>query len=288
MTGIILISMAITLLLGMFFWRNSPVQLSLSRGQSVVEVCLVLLQLIQELQRHRGLSSVILDGQSGFDEELELTERTLQQSFFALADQYGGRHPVFGSRQWHGVLGEWDELRNTWRALDFVANLFAHNEVVLGLVSVLQQAVAEQPAKLGSKRMLVITQWAPLLEHMGMLRALGMHLLSLQQANADERVSLLVSDHLQYIELAMGQLADQVPDHSVLVASRALIARVANLTGPGEKSFNAQSYYEEMTAMIDQWYRMIRTQLIEVRPFRMPCFLRALARQESATDTPAA
>jgi hypothetical protein len=50
----------------------------------LIEVCLVLLGLIQDLQLHRGLSGALLDRRKDFLAELDANELKLQRSLQAL------------------------------------------------------------------------------------------------------------------------------------------------------------------------------------------------------------
>ena len=261
MIAVFLLAMAIALLLVLFFWRSG--QCSSSRSQRSVDVCLVLLNLMQELQRHRALSIAVLDGQFEFRKELGLTEHMLQRTLHALADQYGDRHAIFSSEQWHIVLRHWESLRNNWRELDFVTNLFAHNEIVLGLIGILQALADDEPKRLGANRVQIITHWPHLIEHLGMLRTLGVHSLSQKDPLSDARINLSITDHWQHATQELTQLSEKIPDASIVTSSEMLLRRVALLTEDSAQTYNAQTFYEDMTTLIDQWYRMITSQITQ-------------------------
>lgn len=233
-----------------------------TRGRHSLDLCLLLLQLVRDLQRHRGLSVATLDGNSEFGGQLATNEGALQQSFAALAEQYADSRALFNSPQWPTVLRHWRSLHGNWRELDFMTNLFAHNEVVLGLICLLQTQAQQQPSLLGARRLQIISQWPPMLEHLAMLRALGMHALSHADRSETARVGLALSGHRQQVKQTLCQLADKVPDKPLLSSSEALLRRAAALAQGEQQGDSPQRYYDDMTALIDRWYRLMNAQLL--------------------------
>ncbi len=231
------------------------------KNQHSVDVCLVLLHLVREMQRHRVISVAIHNGEANFRDEMALTEHSLHRSMHSLAEQFGEKHHVFSSPQWQTVQGRWESLRNNWRDLDFVTNLFAHNEVVLGLIGVLQTLADDEPKCLGDNRFQIINHWLPLIEHLGMLRTLGVHTLSQSDPLEESRISLSISDHSQHASQALLQLSKNIPDDSIVSTSESLLRRVLQLTEESATTYSTQTFYDEMTALIDRWYQLITRQV---------------------------
>ena len=261
MIAVIFVAGAIVFLLALICWRTGVCFLPALRRQHSVELCLLLLHLIQELQRHRGLSVAILDGQTGFHHELDVTDGMLQRSLHALAEQYGKRHPIFSSPRWQNLLGHWESLRNNWRELDVVTNLFAHNEVILELILVLQLLADDQINLIGANRAQIIIQWPPLIEHLGMLRALGVHALSQKNLLEDSRIRLSLADHRQNAMQALIRVSDKIPNADIVGSSKMLLLHIDQLTEGGGPIYSVQAFYEEITTLIDQWYGMITSQI---------------------------
>ncbi|WP_078119481.1 nitrate- and nitrite sensing domain-containing protein [Thiosocius teredinicola] len=230
---------------------------SATRRQRAVEICLVALNLMQDLQLHRGLSGAVLDGESAFNSELDATEHKLQRSLYALASHYGEKHPVFRSPQWRIVLGRWESLRNNWRDLDFYTNLEVHGDVIIGMVGILKVLATDNAKLLGAEKAEILKEWPRLMEHLGILRAWGLHLLA-RNGEAEERVIKTMQVSRSAAGQIMKDVADTVPDPSALSLTRdALLHARAIIENPGNGT-EPQSYYAQMTVVIDRWYGMIR------------------------------
>jgi len=239
------------------FWMRISV-----RRRYVTEVSLGMLQVMQMFQRHRGLSMAILNHRNEFEDELRQTETTLSRSLHALKDQYSSHHPVFATERWQSLLSHWNTLCNNWRQLDFMTNLYAHNEVILGQLGVLQTIAQEQFSLLGPERSRIISSWPSIVEHLGMLRALGMHTLSQDIDDSDTRVGLAISDHIQQARQGLDLVRPNLPDNSLVAMTEALLRRVSKLSSEQKESDSAQYYYADITDIIDRWYRMMNTELI--------------------------
>lgn len=233
----------------------------LRHRRRVTEVSLVLLSFMQDLQMHRGLSCAVLDGQGDFlGERTEVGEK-LQRSLHELADIFGASHPVFRGEQWHRLLARWDSLYNNWRSLDFHTNLTVHSELVLGLVAILRILADENSAKLGPEWREVITEWPPMVEHLGMLRAIGVHMLGRPAPSHDLKVRVSLKVHLHEARSTLARVESVLHDSQLAAASHQLIHRVSALAGDPPPMATAQRFYTEMTRLIDDWYALIRAQL---------------------------
>ena len=233
-----------------------------AQRQQTVEIPLVLLNLVQDLQLHRGLSGAVLAGQTDLNGELDACGHKLERSLYALADQYGERQPIFKSPQWRTVLGRWESLRNNWRELDFHTNLLVHSELVTGLTGILRSFAADHADRLGADRSQMLATWPTLIEHLGMLRGLGMCLLSSRDEDPATPVHASLADYLQRARQALATIADTVNDHPTLVTSERALRRVAWLLDGNAGRYHTYPFYEEMTAVIDGWYRLISTRML--------------------------
>lgn len=234
-----------------------------ARHQRVCEVALILLNLLQDLQLHRGLSGAALSRQAEFRGELHAVEHKLQRSLYMLAERYGDNHPVFRELRWRILLGHWEALRGNWRALDFQTNLEAHGEVILELLGILRMLGAENARLLGHERARMIASWPKLIEHFGVLRALGLRLLSRPDPVKDPDLSTSMKTHLQSARCALDRVRQSAQDPAPLEASQRALRRIEELLAGQLQGADAEAYYDEMTALIDDWFRLIRRR---VRP----------------------
>lgn len=226
-----------------------------------IEVCRALLQMICDLQRHRGLSIAVIGGDTRFDDERFHSEKALHHAIQGLTDKYAGIHPVLRTGQWEGVVTHWRSLCNNWRFLDFVTNLYAHNDVIMGCIGVLHAVVKKQSRLLGEKRVDILLEWPTLIEHLGMLRALGMHMLS-RDADGDKQATLAMTDHRQHVVQSLKLLNGQLPDPTIQSATENLLRRVAVLCDGNLDNYSAQNYYTDITSVIDRWYQMMNSQIM--------------------------
>lgn len=221
-----------------------------------------LIGLMQGLQLHRGLSGAVLDGESGFADDLDAVEQKISRSLHALAEHHGENHPILRHEQWQAVLDRWQSLSLGWRELDFYTNLFAHNEVIRGLVSVLQILSANFGTHLCPQQGELIKRWPVLIEQLGVLRALGLHALTYPDAPRDGRVRQAMRDYLGYARKGLVQLDASNVNPATIDATRYVLLQVEDLFRQASASQTPQGYYAALTDVIDAWYHDLQQQLV--------------------------
>lgn len=226
------------------------------------EVSLVLLSLMQDMQLHRGLSCTVLDGRVDFVRELDAVGGKLQRALHTLEDQYGSRHAVFARGEWQALRDRWEALYRNWRDLDFFTNLNAHSELVLGVVEILRLFAEEHAALLGTQRVAVIRAWPPMVEHLGMLRALGLYSLAATDDLADQRHQAAMTSHYHAACRTLSAAARCEADDLVVSESEAMLHAVEAMLQDAQQRSDAQAYFHHMTAVIDAWYASIRSRLL--------------------------
>lgn len=232
-----------------------------TRRRRVCEVILVLFNLMQDLQLHRGLSGAVLGGQGAFRGEFEAVQYKLQRSLHALADHYGDKHPVFRSAQWRIVLGRWESLRNNWRELSFDTNLALHGEVVVGLIGILRVLGSENSALLGDERSRVVRSWPRLVEHLGMLRALAIRYIGGAGGQHDPALEAALRSRLQMVRCSLQHVAPHTNDPSVVAASEAALQILSQALDGRADLWDGLAVHAEMTRLIEDWFGLIRTRI---------------------------
>lgn len=235
--------------------------LSRLRRRRLCEVSLVLLHLIQDLQLHRGLSGAVLLGDGRFRMELDAVEYKLQRLLHALAAHYGERHSVFREAQWRTVLGRWESLRNNWRDLNFATNLAVHGEVIVAVLGILRRLASDNAQLLGEERAQVLRLWPALAEHFGILRALGLHLLCGPGAGQDPTVQHALRSEMQTAAFKLQAVTPGVHEPGPVAAGEAALQNVAWVLDGTLGAADAERFYEDMTGVMDAWYRMIRSRI---------------------------
>ncbi|MCB1803234.1 MAG: hypothetical protein KDI82_16200 [Gammaproteobacteria bacterium] len=228
------------------------------RRLRIVQVNLVLLSLMQDLQQHRGLSGAVLDRQDAFRDERIAVAAKLQRSLIAIGDQYGDRHAVFRSDEWQALLVRWQALSANWHDLDFATNLTAHRELVLSVVAIVQTLALQHMNCLGERRTRIATEWTPLVEHLGMLRALGLHRLGTRPDIDDDRLPGVFRHHLHELRSVLASVAAEVGDELPLMDRSARLVEVIVALRDGTSRQTPASYLQLTTRHIDDWYAAIR------------------------------
>lgn len=225
-------------------------------------VCQELIGLMQGLQLHRGLSGAVLDGENGFADDLDAVEQKISRSLYALSDHHGENHPILRHEQWQAVIDHWRSLSLDWRELDFYTNLFAHNEVIRGLVAVLQVLSAHFGTHLCPQQGELTKRWPVLIEQLGVLRALGLHYLTYPHASRDRRVKQAMHDYLGYVRTDLKGLDPRIVNPATVDATRHVLTRVEEVLNPSFSPATPQDYYVATTGVIDAWYRDLQHQLV--------------------------
>lgn len=232
------------------------------RRQRLTEVCIAMLSLMQDLQSHRGLSCAVLDGQSTFDEELSAVGAKLQRSLHAFGEQFGENHSVFRSENWEQVLACWDSLQCNWRDLDFHTNLSVHSELVLRVAGNLRRIGEENARVLPPACIRVLGEWPTMVEHLGVLRAIGVQRLGHPDEPMELRLAALYRVHLHEARSTLACVADDFAAPELLAAGGRVVELAASLRAELPKGVDAVGYFAELTAVIDAWYALTRRRLL--------------------------
>jgi hypothetical protein len=227
----------------------------------VVEISVALLSLMQELQLHRGLSCALLDDLASFDGELDAAGNKLQRSLKAFEEQFSAREVVFRDEHWRNLVNRWNSLHSNWRELDFHLNLSVHSELVLGVVDVLRRFAENDTSHLQPVCVEIISEWPQMVEHLGMLRAIGLHRFGHPSGQLDPSTAALLRVHLHEARSVVASVEDGFDAPELLAASCHGITLAARLRDGVPDDTDAEGYYELVTSVIDGWYAHIRRRL---------------------------
>ena len=234
------------------------------RRRRIVEVSIALLSLMQDLQSHRGLSCAVLVGQSTFEEELSAVGSKLQRSLHVFGEQYNERQTVFRSVDWDRLFARWESLRCNWPSLDFHTNLTVHSELILGIVGILRHMGQDNVRPLPPPCVRVLAEWPTMVEHLGLLRAIGVHRLGHPDEPMELRLAALYRIHLHEARSTLASVADEFDSPALLEAGGRAVEHAADLRAGLPKGVDASGYYAEMTNVIDAWYALMRQRLLSI------------------------
>jgi hypothetical protein len=227
----------------------------------MTDAALVVLDLMQDLEQHRGLSCAVLSGRRDARDDCEAIGEKLQRSLVAASDPTAGLQALFGSFAWQQLLAGWESLRHGWRGLDFHTNLTVHSGLVLDLVRMLHNVADARREAAGERQSRVIREWPPMVEHLGMLRALGLHLIAEPAGFDDARLCGTFRTHLHEARSTLAATADLLDGSSLVFVSEEAVAAVIALRERVLPGAGPRGYHDTMTRAIDAWYAQTRAQL---------------------------
>ena len=234
---------------------------SARRRRRVTEAALVLLSVMQDLQVHRGLSGALIDRQTAFRDQREAIAERLSRSLAGVNEQFGARHPVFRSPAWQQVLERWASLHHHWRELDFPTCLDAHSELVVAITDIIGMLGDTSREDLGDERTQVMIEWPVMTEHLGMLRATGLHLIGDPASVADPTITDRLRYHLHEARSCLAAAASLLDGDDLPTATQRVIDAVVALRNEHPPSADAQGFYDITTDLIDRWYVAVRGRL---------------------------
>jgi hypothetical protein len=100
-----------------------------------------------------------------------------------------------------------------------------------------------------------------MVEHLGMLRALGLHLIGNRAARADPHLCAVFNEHLHEARSTLASTADSFDGPRLHDDSEQAIARVIALRDDQAGAADPQAYHAAMTRLIDTWFQAIRERL---------------------------
>lgn len=241
-----------------YCWKGHYCPGEHKKQRITIDISLSLLQLVQDLQRHRGMSMVIINNNKEFTDEFTRDifgiEKQIQYSLKYLQEYYAAHQRILKNDQWLALLHKWVSLKACWRDLDFISNLFAHNEVINEIIDVIQKLAEKENHRLGKERTQLLSQWPQLIEHLGMLRALGVYALSSQSHSNLMNISLTMADHKQQAKQILSHETSRVSNRLLFNNTEAMLRQIDDMLVNSNLNESVKSFYNDMTLLIDCWY----------------------------------
>lgn len=232
----------------------------LRRRRRIVEFSLVLLLLIQDLQQHRGLSGATLVRKDQFRDERAAIAEKLGRSLREVSQHFASKSLALNPDDWLLLQARWDSLSNNWQELDFHTNLEVHSELILSLVEILRCIAEGHKDDLATTRCRVLSEWPMLIEHLGMLRALGLYVLAQPDTLPSVPFDRSLGTSLHETRSTLACTSDMPEAQPMIAISEAAVGYVIALR-TGQSGLESSDYMRTMTSTIDGWYRLIRIRL---------------------------
>ena len=232
----------------------------LRRRRRIVEFSLVLLSLIQDLQQHRVLSGALLVRKDQLRDDRAAVAEKLGRSMNEVSQHFASKSFALNPDDWLSLRARWDSLGNNWQELDFHTNLEVHGELVMSMVAILRCLAHGHEDDLATTRRRVLSEWPTLIEHLGMLRALGLYVLAQPGALSDASVGRSLGTSLHETRSTLACTSDMPEARPMIAVSDVAVGYVIALRA-GQAAFESTDYMRVMTSTIDGWYRLTRMRL---------------------------
>ncbi len=220
--------------------------------------------LMSFLQRHRGLTTRFLSGESRQNDSIERVQREVSDQ----VNKTEHISPKMGTDEaWLNLTRHWSKLSHQYRQLDVEQNITQHTALIRGVFALIDQVASSSHFKSGrSKHDLKLhTLWRELLiaaEHLGQVRAIGMSILSRGYASRSNRKKLLyVSTKVkESCEIAWINQSPNEKQKSLLIQIMQLVAKDLQEEYPKVES---EYFFNLCSGLIDSLFGQY-DELIEV------------------------
>ncbi|MBR9869171.1 MAG: hypothetical protein GYB20_14620 [Oceanospirillales bacterium] len=238
--------------------------------RSAIEQLRLLRVLLADFQKHRGLSTGILSGDSSLQNDLSITRNQLDKSI-SQALQLETRHQP----QWHILIKQWQQIRQGSES-NPAANLLSHHELIRNTTFLIEDIASEldlssNSAQLGNlsciwREVVQTAEWT------GQARALGTGIAAGKASSAAQRVRLRflhakikqLSTHA-FVTLAQsetGLLNLQQPQHTINEFLLCLEEELLNCEYP---KIEAKLFFDQATLAINDLLGMLDAALTDLQ-----------------------
>lgn len=166
------------------------------RQHDGVQWCEALQNLVMHMQRHRGLSSMWLNGDASATARLHAERQQVDRlihTLNALPDHNLSAADVLPRAQWQAFCADWRQLCDTLDTLDAAASIARHTDMVAHVLNWLR-AIGEASLSADSRDMawvsVLVDQLPALSEALGQARAISVGIATRGQCTAVARVRL--------------------------------------------------------------------------------------------------
>ena len=232
---------------------------------------------VKNMAVHRGMSSAYLSGEESYLNKLPGVEKKIDSDLAATLSQLNEYSFLDVDGELASISKKWRDLQSENLDLTQAESVRRHNSLIQETLELIQKIANNSNLKLNGKldsnyMLSAITEDIPkLTNHLGILRAVGVGVLSSREINADERNKILlnleaVKDSFSKLKFGKGVISEQNGElNSRLQSSydkafksvEQSISMVTNqILNTAEFTIFADKYFSDMTQAIDQVYAL--------------------------------
>lgn len=185
----------IGLLLGLAILRAWRVESPSRRSQRGIALNTDLRKLVQDIQLHRGMASIVLNGDVSFTPRLKVKQSEITHELRGLTDRLTENHDLVVGEPWSVIQSGWAQLQSQVFQMSVPESFEAHSALVLRVVHLMADVAERSHSDLGTPvaRPLSEMLWRrlpELAEDLGKARAIGSGIAAARKVAGVDRIRL--------------------------------------------------------------------------------------------------
>ncbi len=269
--------MIIAVVFGLFFYglHRSLRRQDRLHAESNLQQLLLLRALTSDLQKHRGLTSAVLNGDASMTQDMENIRQRVNQHI-ATAESCKSTH----KETWLGIIDHWSRMREG-RSQDTENNLKQHNLIIRNCIFLMEDIACEVDLTQGKAELAYLTciwrEVIPAAEWVGQARALGASIAATGYSSPAQRVRLQFL--YEKIEQLSGDAFHTLQSHLAahpettgfqlqkqeVVMAEFLTCIKSELLSTASPGIDAKSYFKRATESIDALFALVDIALHQVQ-----------------------
>ncbi|OBS08016.1 nitrate- and nitrite sensing domain-containing protein [Acidihalobacter prosperus] len=242
------------------------------RSRRGIALNMTLRSLLHDLQMHRGMASILLNGDNAFGARLQAKQADIQRALTTLADGKSCSDLLAPVRI-EALTTSWSTLRGRVLKLSPAQSFAAHSTLIQEVLHLISDVAERSQLDAGSPVSASLSDmlWRRLpeaAEGIGKARAIGSGIAAAGQANGVERIRLRflvthIRSGLKAIQLAVGQHDGQLSLETRQAAAKAqaqtaqlLSVIEADLVEAERPGIDAERYFAAATEALEALYRV--------------------------------
>lgn len=213
---ILVISVALVLTGLLFaFLHASRAESPERRSRRGIEINGGLRKLLQHIQMHRGMASIVLNGDSSFNGKLKSKQGDIQDELRALADKAGNTHDLFVGAPLDRIRTDWEALRTQVLQLTVMESFERHSALIQRVLHLIADVAERSQLDAGGPVPHALSDmlWRrlpELAEDLGKARAIGSGVAASRKVTGVDRIRLRflvnrIRSGLDVMQAALGE-----------------------------------------------------------------------------------
>jgi hypothetical protein len=162
-------------------------------------LCQEILELVNLMQKHRGMSSGIIGGNNGFKVQINKLSSDINGRLASIMLESKSYPQLFDYAIWDDIQARWQNKCQQWPDYELIHNVENHSyliRIILDQVNVLTDRAGittDASSKVNKMAREILRELPELVEYIGQMRALSVHSASAQTCSTDSKL------HLRYL-----------------------------------------------------------------------------------------